>query len=123
MTYQALILLHQIKKTQINIDGEIWLDEDNRKMSTVVEVNAKCIETDLSSKWNSVKPTLTYLCETKLLQYNGQNYYSLTYSGFHYTQSIATSIVNFLFRSIFVPITVSGLTTIVLFVIERWLTK
>ena len=121
MTFQAFIMMHQLKKVQMKEDGVIWLDEENKQMITVTEANEPDITIDLSKKWASIHPLFEYLQEAGLISNKGRCYYSLTYSGYHYIQSVISSIIAFLFNSVFVPIAVSAFTTIVLFVVERWL--
>ncbi len=122
MTFQAYKLLTDLKKTQIAEDGQIWLDADNMLMMTVMETNnSKCIVINLSKKWNSLYSTLDYLRSQGLLNKHTATYYSLTHAGYHYNQTICTNICSFLLKSIFVPITVSAFTTVVLLMIERWL--
>ena len=39
MTFQAFIMMHQLKKVQMKEDGVIWLDEENKQMIIVTEAN------------------------------------------------------------------------------------
>lgn len=123
MTFQAFIMMHQLKKVQMKEDGVIWLDEENKRMITVTEVNDPEITIDLSKKWASIHPMFEYLQEIGLISYKGRCCYSLTYSGYHYIQTIISSFIAFLFNSVFVPIAVSTFTTVILLMVERWLSQ
>lgn len=121
MTFQAYIMIRQLKTVQMQENGTIWIDEDNRQMMTVTESNQSGISIDLSKKWNSIFPMFQYLQEMHLLEKKSRFHYSLTYSGYHYTQTIISSFFSFLIKSILVPIGVSAFTTIVILMIEHWL--
>jgi len=122
VTIQAIIFLHHFKKIQIKEDGEIWLDTDNQLMKTMLENKGDPAKVrDLSSIWTSIPTMLQYLQDSGLLKRTGIDYYSLTYAGYHYFQTITSSFIRFLLNSIIVPILVSIITTISLFAIDRWL--
>lgn len=114
MTYQALILLHQLKKVQRIEGGIVWVDVESRKISSMTIGCKRLTSINLSNKWDTIYPTLAYLQEQGLVRKEGSDYYSLTYHGYHYAQNIISSVASFLFRSILVPITVSVITTIVM---------
>ncbi len=114
MTLQALQLLSDLKTVQSHEDGQIWLDVDKKQLTTVIEYPGfGCITLSLSHKWNSVLPILEYLQEKELLRKHSPVYYSLTHSGYHYTQTIVSSAISFLMKSICVPIGISILTTLI----------
>ena len=113
MTYQAYILLRQLKKVQKKEDGAIWVDEPDRKITTVVTFNDPAKSINLSKKWGSFYPTLNYLREQNLVEKIGSCHYSLTYSGYHYIQTAISSVLSFLFRSVLVPVAVSIITTLI----------
>jgi len=112
MTIQTLIFLHQIKYVQMSESGEVWIDEDNKKMVTVIDDPDSSRKTcSLARKWHAVDSMSRYLEEENLLDYNGAlGYMHLNFKGYHYIQAV---IVDFLLKSIAVPILVAVATTLI----------
>lgn len=123
MTIQSLVLLHRLIRVQKNEHGSIWMDEENRKICTVIEQGQKPLCINLSKIWLSVRPRMSYLMSKGLLEQTGSSHYSLTHSGFHYFQTLAASALSFLVKSVAVPIVVAFLTALITTVITTSLLK
>lgn len=117
MTIQALIFLHQIKTVQQSELGTIWIDDEKKEMQTVID-EENCIPLkpkaiSLKRKWQSVDSMTDYLQQEGLLEQPHRGYYFLTHQGYHYTQTVISSLLRFLLTSIAVPVAVAFLTTLI----------
>lgn len=118
LTIQALIFLCRARRVQMSEDGEIFINEDTRKIATVCEKGGPRIEIAVGKSSEELAPLLMYLEADGLVKIQGPCYFNLTYSGYHYIQTLISSVLKFLLTSIAVPIIVAFLTTI----ISLWLT-
>ena len=117
MTYQAYFLLRQIRKVQLSENGRVLIDPDTKLLQTYEGPSDKSRGIDLSKKWSSVPSTLQYLVDNGYATVKVHRYYKLTHAGYHYTQTIISSVCSFLIKSIGVPIGVSILTTLITLVL------
>lgn len=118
MTVQALAFLCKARKVQMLEDGEICIVDKRKVMRTVHENGKQFVERKISKTSNELRPMLEYLEQKDLLEIQGDCFFSLTYDGFHYFQTIATGIIRFVLTSVAVPVVVAFFTT----VISLWLT-
>ena len=113
MTIQSLIFLYQLKKAQILEEKFVYINDKEKTICTVSEKGGIVHTIDMAKKWNSVHSMLTYLKGYNLVEWSNNDYARLTHAGFHYYQTLFSSICNFLFRSIAVPIAVAFVTTLI----------
>ena len=99
-------------------DGMVYIASGEKTLKTVVEVGAPCRSWECGRNLDELGPMIEYLVEKKLLTHPQAEYLHLTYSGYHYTQTLVTMLFSFLFRSIAVPILVAIATTL----ITLWIT-
>lgn len=111
--HQSFIFLHQIKKAQRSELGTVHIDVENKVMKTVIDEGvctaSEQVVINLSKKWKSVDSITDYLQEENLLERIRPGQFFLAHRGYHYIQAI---IIDFLFKSILVPIIVALLTTL-----------
>lgn len=114
MTLQAILFLHRFKSVQMQENGSVWLDAENKLIQTVkTSPTAPSKTYPLTKQWDSVFSIIDYLESKKLLMQTGSAYFSLTHAGFHYLQNILSNIAKFLLKSVLVPIVVAILTTLI----------
>ena len=120
ISYQSRTVLNHLKELADNTDTELAL----LGMSTLIcPTDDEDRTYDYSEYEGEINSILDELVNAGYLTYPRNNRYfvSLTSKGIHPMQGLYFSFLNFLFRSILVPISVSAITTIVLFFIEHWL--
>lgn len=99
-------------------DGEIYIDDNSQKLVTVCEKGSPCTEHRISRSSDELVPLLEYLEGKNLIEILGPCFFRLKYDGYHYFQAIISSVLHFLLTSVFVPIVVAFITTLV----SLWLT-
>lgn len=113
MTWQAFRTLCKLRKAQINEGKEIWVDYENKQISTVVEAGELQNTIDMSSQWSSLVSTIEYLIEGNYIKHLSSTYYKVTHKGFHIRQEALSAFAVFMFRSILVPIGVALVTALI----------
>lgn len=118
MIVQALIFLYRAKRVQMKEDGEIYIDDSSKKLVTACEEGGPCVGRSIHKSSDELVPLLEYLEGQNLLEIQGPCYFRLKYDGYHYFQAIISSVLHFLLTSVFIPIVVAFITTLV----SLWLT-
>lgn len=120
VSIQSYNVLRHLKKISNNTDTELALLGDTTLICPTFEEDKTY---DYSKYKGEISSILDDLANSGHLVYSRNNKYfiSLTAKGIHPMQGLYFRFLSFLFRSILVPISVSAITTIVLFFIEHWL--
>ncbi|MFR1527150.1 hypothetical protein [Anaerotignum sp.] len=121
MTWQSLIFLKQLKTVQKTDHGMIWIDNENRKLMTIIHAKEEQKSLDFSQVHGDVWLMVNYLQDRNMVEKLNYSTIRLTHSGFHFSQVIFSELCSFLVRSIFVPIGVSVVTTLCMFFLERFM--
>lgn len=120
MTVQAFRLLRKLKKSQMNLNELVYIDYDAMTASTIHESGKPFEKVNLKAYRTSLDSTLRYLFERKYIDYDGDHsVVQVLHSGWHLGQTMLSNFLGFLFKSVFVPIVVSLLTTL----ITLWITS
>lgn len=120
VSIQSYIVLRHLKQIADNTEIELCLLGDTTLICPTYEEDKSY---DYSKYKGEIRSILDDLANSGHLVYprDNKHFISLTAKGIHPMQGLYFSFLNFLFRSILVPISVSAITTIVLFFIEHWL--
>lgn len=114
MTIQALILLFKLKRAQISEGGTVYFDNENLFLCTVQEDNSPVTKVSIRKYERSFYSTVEYLTQQGLVKVETPFYiYGVTHKGWCIWQTLLSKIAWFLFSSIFVPIFVAAITTLV----------
>ena len=113
MTLQEIVFLIKARKVQRTEDGVIFINDHQQRLETVTEKGVPSISQKISKASEQLQPMLRHLELNGLVAIEGDCYFSLTYSGYHYVQMLLSSIGRFLLTSVAVPIAVSVLTTLI----------
>ena len=123
MTIQALVMLSKLKKAQIAEDGTVYIDRETLSLCTVQAEGAPSVEIGVKNLRHSLDSVLSHLRCQNLIIIDGspeETYVCVTHKGWHIWQTAISRFLWFLFSSIFVPIVVSAITTIITLWISRW---
>ena len=113
MTIQVWRLLHVFKKIQGAENSQVRIDTETKIMEPYDQRSGNTRSADISRHWSYLSTGIKYMMTHDLLERGPGNVFQLTHSGYHYWQTAISTFLQFLFRSIVVPITVSVLTTII----------
>lgn len=115
MTIQALAMLSKLKKAQIAEDGTVYIDRETLSLCTVQAEGAPSVEIGVKNWRHSLDSVLSHLKRQNLIIMDGslEEYVQVTHDGWHIWQTAISHFLWFLFSSIFVPIVVSAITTII----------
>ena len=113
MTIQSLIFLYQLKKAQILEEKFVYINDKEKTICTVSEKGGIVHTIDMAKKWNSVHSMLTYLKGYNLGELSKNHYAKLKHAGFHSTQTLISSISNFLLCSIACSFALEFVTTLI----------
>lgn len=116
MTIQAIRLLGKLKKAQINPQRLIYIDLDEHTAATIRRENLPYKVVKLLGYKYSLEITLKYLKDQGYIEYD--HFCRVLYPGWNLAQTIISKILNFLLKSVAVPIGVSIATTM----ITLWIT-
>lgn len=118
--YQSYIVLRHLKKLADNTESELAFMAD----STLICADYDDLRVyDYSKYAGEIKSLIDDLASSGHIVYTRENkyFFSLTTKGIHPLQGILAKFVEFLFKSIIVPILAAAGTTLLLFALERWL--
>ena len=119
MTIQAWCLLMKLRKAQIYEDYGFGVDFDTMKATTISLTETKRKTVELSNYSASIKSLLDYLIECGYIECNQFGNGAVLHKGWHLSQTLIWNALDFLFRSVAVPIFVAFVTAI----ITIWLSK
>lgn len=113
MIRNAYKLLKSLKSIVNTDEDEIWIDYENKRFELVHDERMSSRGFSFPSKEPSVKGLLDYLCENGYIVMEQNNEYcKLTYKALYYNQIIRNERIRYFLHSIFVPITLSVITSI-----------
>lgn len=118
MTIQVLLFLFKARRVQKSECGEIYINDVDMQIQTEVESGESVVISKISKNSDQLCPMLEYMERKNLIKVLGQNYFSLEYDGYHYFQTMVSSVIKFMLSSVAVPIAVAFITTL----ISLWLT-
>lgn len=101
-------------KTLVSSDtDEVWIDYENEKFVKVHDASEPENSIPFPRNEPSVKGLLKNLSSEGFLVFDGEEYFSLTYKALYYSQIIRQERVQYFICSIFVPIILSFVTTLI----------
>ena len=120
VSIQSYIVLRHLKQIADNTEIELCLLGDTTLICPTYEEDKSY---DYSKYKGEIRSILDDLFSSGHISYPSanKNFFALTEKGIHPMQGLYFSFISFLFRSVLIPISVSAITTIVLFFIEHWL--
>lgn len=120
MTIQSYSVLRHLKRLSNNTEIELCFLGDTTFICPTWHEETTY---DFSKYKSEIYSIMDDLVHAGYLVYSKGNkyFFKLTSKGIHPLQGIYFQIINFLFRSVFVPIGVSALTSIILLSIDHWL--
>ena len=112
MTIQALWLLARLKYVQRYKDAWFTFDDENGTIKTAHVTPEDIREIKLTGYRNSLESTLDHLSDQEYIELVGGGG-RVRHAGWHWGQITIGKLVNFLFRSIAVPIFIAFITTLI----------
>lgn len=113
MLHSAYKLLKSLKNIVSTDEDEIWVDYENKRFELVHDDGKPSIGLSFPSKEPSVKGLLDYLCENGyIVMEQNDEYFKLTYKALYYNQIVRNERIRYFLHSIFVPIILSVITSI-----------
>lgn len=107
-------LLKVLLKIVSKDDDEIWIDWENKKFEKVHDATTPDASRPFPSKEPSVSGLLTNLKEEGYIKIDAnQEYCSLTYKALYYKQIRHKERIHYFLKSIFVPIVLSLITSVI----------
>ena len=115
--------MQSLKKIVTYDSDEIWIDFEHRKFIKVHNGNEPEISIDFPKNEPSVIGLLNNLSDEGFIVFNNEEYFSLTYKSFYYSQIIRQERIRYFLQSVFVPIILSFATTLITNVLSPALLK
>lgn len=107
MTFSESRLLRKLKKAQIELDRDIYIDFEAMTVTTCGNIHEKTKKVNISEYKGSIHSTLKSLQDKKYINHSGE-YAQVTSPGWHAFQTTFREALRFTFKDIIVPIIVSG---------------
>lgn len=107
MTFSESRLLRKLKKAQIELDRDIYIDFETMTVTTCGNIYEKTKKVNISEYKGSINSTLKSLQDKKYINCSGA-YAQVLSSGWHAFQTTVRGAVRFTVKDIIVPIIVSG---------------
>lgn len=111
MTFQSERVLHLLRRAEVYKGGLIWIDYDSKAFSTAHEDGQLSVTVSHGLSDNELSQILDYLCNEKRIVRTGNfgEYLSLSHKVSHIWQHRFSVFC----KSVFLPITVSLITTLI----------
>lgn len=101
-------------KTLVSFDtDEIWIDYENKRFTKVCDISAPAPFISFPSNEPSINGLLKNLSDEGFIEFDGDEYFTLTYKSLYYSQIVHHEKVDYFLKSVFVPIILSFATTLI----------
>lgn len=112
MIYSARRLIKSLRKIVDNDNDSIWIDYANKTFQKVQNEAVPDVSCAFPKNEPSIQGLLKYLEDGGYILRHNHEYISLTYKALYYHQIVIHEKVQYFLRSIFVPIILSVVTSI-----------
>ena len=102
-----------LKKLASCDTDEIWIDYEHKLFVKVYEGSAPEVSLPFPENEPSVSGLLVNLSDEGYLKFESEEYITLTYKAFYHSQIIRQERVRYFLRSVFVPIILAFITTLI----------
>lgn len=102
-----------LKKLAFYDTDEIWIDYEHKRFVKVHDLSMPEVSLPFPKNEPSVSGLLKNLSDEGFLEFESEEYITLTYKSFYYSQIVRQERVRYFLRSVFVPIIVAFITTLI----------
>lgn len=113
MTFQAWWLLMKLRKAQIYENLQFGIDEETMMAKTIPPEGIKPVSVKIRGYSASIDAVLEHLAECGYIEYDEYLVGKVRHKGWHLFQTAAWNTLEFLLRSIVVPVFVSFVTALI----------
>lgn len=119
MFKNALTLMRQLRTLIVNESDEIWIDYENKMFSRLQDEHGPVLESPFPKNEASVSGLLCYLQDEGFVNLDPHDpYIVLTYKALYYEKLRRSEIIEYIKKSVLVPIFLTLATNFILFLIR-----
>lgn len=113
MIKSSYLLMRSLKKLVSLDTDEIWIDYENKRFTKVCDASSATIFISFPQNEPSINGLLKNLSDEGFIEFDGEEYFTLTYKSLYYSQIVRKERIDYLLKSVFVPIILSFTTTLI----------